>query len=462
VTASLTRRIATFAAELSYDRLPADVVGAAKRLVLDSLGCAYAATTLDEGCARVLAVTHALGGPPQSSILGSPEKTSAANAAFANGALANALNYSAAGADTGHTGVPVLAAPLALAEARAPVSGRRLIVAAAIAAELTSRLSLASAAVRATGIERVLFSGQYFCYLAAAAAAGAVIGLDAARMHDALGLALMQVAGSRQLIAQGDPPAKAIFGAFPNQSGVAAALLAEAGLGCSIDALDGRAGFFALVGGTFDRALLEGELGSRFRLLEASFKPWPISGVIMPFVEAALALAEAHDLRSAQVAAVEAVAPSALRQWCEPERERRHPANAATAANSVLFAVAAALAHRALGLDTFTPAGLRDPATRTVAERTSYRVDEGVRGGVVVVRTTDGRILRAAIEIPLGEPRRPLSDDRLRAKFRDCCSHAPTLAPSDVERLIAFVDRLESAADVSPLARGGTAAGAAK
>src|SRR5262249_28434392 len=157
-----------------------------------------------------------------------------------------------------------------------------------------------------------------------------------------------------------------------------------------------------------DHAVVGEELGSRWALLETTFKPWPISGVIVPFVESAIALARTHELSRDGIAAVEAHGASALRQWTEPEAERRRPANPAAAANSVHYAVAAALAHGELGLAAFTPAGLSERATRALAERTSYRIDDAVRGGAVVVRTIDGRTLRAAVEIPLGDPRRPL------------------------------------------------------
>lgn len=451
--ASLTRAVATFAAHLSYDDLPAEVVRLAKRLTLDTLGCALAAPTLGEGCRQAIDLMARLGGPPRSTILGTGIKVGAANAAFANGALANALNYAAAGTDVGHTGVACLAAPLALAQARGPVDGRRFLTAVVISAELTTRMTLASAAARHLGGERLLLSGQYFGYIPAAAAAGAVLALDAATMHSALGLALMHVSGSRQVIVGGDPPAKAIFGAFPNQAAVVSALLAEAGLDARIDAIDGPAGFYALVGGAFDREALLGGLGRRFRCLEITFKPWPVSGVVTPFIQAALELASAHDLRPSDVVAVELIGSPHLRQWCEPLDERRRPRNAASAANSTIYPTAKALAHRAVTLADFTAEGLRDPVALALADRTTFLADARSRGGAVAATTTDGRRLTASVEQRLGDPERPLSDAQVHAKFRDCCSFAPNLSVSDVDALIAFVESLEDVDDVSPLAR---------
>lgn len=436
-SSSPTRRLAAFAATLGYDDLPADVVRFVKLLVLDTLGSSLAGTTLGEGCRAIARTMIDLGGPP-------------ASTAFSLGALSNALNYSAAGADVGHTGVVALAAPLALAEARRPVSGRRFLTAVAIAAEVLTRMSLASSAVQQLGSERLLLSGQFFGYIAAAAGAGAVAGLDAARMHSAFGLALMQVAGTRAVIVQGDPPAKAIFGAFPNQGAVVSVLLAERGLGAEIAALEGRAGFYALAGGECDVALLTGELGRRFRLLETTFKPWPVSGVIIPYVEAAIALASAHDLQAERIARVEVIGPPAIRQWCEPEAERRRPSNGASAANSTLFATAKALARRRIRLADIAGDGLRDALTLRVSDRTTYHPD-AVRAPAIAVELTGGPRLEARAERGLGGPGRPLSAEQLRAKFRDCCSVTENVTPDDAERLIAFVDALETAEDVASL-----------
>src|SRR5947199_4738350 len=102
---SQTLALAEFAATLKFGDLPADVVENVKLMVLDSLGCAIAATTLGDGCRETIAVMSDLGGRPESTIIGTGHKVSAPNAAFANGALVHALNYDPIGAEIGHVGV---------------------------------------------------------------------------------------------------------------------------------------------------------------------------------------------------------------------------------------------------------------------------------------------------------------------------------------------------------------------
>ena len=448
---TLTRRLATFAASLSYDDLPRRCRLLAKQLTLDTLGTALAATTLGAGCREVIDVVVAMGGKPESTIIGSAVKVGAPNAALVNGALAHALNYDAIGKETGHIGVVCLTPALAAAGAQAPVSGKRFLAAAVAAAEITARVTLAGARGGGQVSERIL-AGQFFGYFGAAAGAGSVLGLDPAAMHSAFGLALMQVAGSRQVVVGGDPPAKAIYAAFPNHGGVLAAFLAKAGLEAEIDAVDGEAGFFGLAAdGHFDPDALTAGLGERFTFTNTQFKPWPTSGNVAPFIEASLELTNRHALKAADIADVELLGNPRFRDWFEPLAERRRPPNAAAAANSTMFAAAKALVHRDVVLADFTPEGLRDEAALRISDRITYRLDDRIEGGIVTVRTTDGRRLEAAVEKSLGHPSRPMTRERLEAKFRDCCSYATSLGSRNADALVHFVDRLEEADDVCGL-----------
>jgi 2-methylcitrate dehydratase PrpD len=174
------------------------------------------------------------------------------------------------------------------------------------------------------------------------------------------------------------------------------------------------------------------------------------------FVEAGSDIFRAGLDRS-RIAEVEILAHSNLRPWCEPLSKRRRPDNAAAAANSIPFCVAKALIHGEVKLEDFTAAGLQDRAAVAVAEHTSCRFDDAIKGAVVNVEMCDGLRHRAHIETPLGHRARPISYERLVAKFRDCCSHA-RLPARDVERLVALIDDIERLDDISAipaLANGG-------
>jgi 2-methylcitrate dehydratase PrpD len=449
---SPTFALAEFAACLAYDDLPRETVTRVKWMILDCLGAALAATTLGDGCRESVMVMRGLGGKPKSTIFGIPEKVAAPNAAFANGALVHALNYDPIGAEIGHLGVVCLAAPLAVAEAAGGVTGSAFIAAAAAACEVTARITAAIARTGRRPSEKFL-SGQLLSYFGAAAGAGRVLGLDAAAMRSALGLALMQMAGSRQVVLTGDPPAKAIYGAFPNYAGVLAALLSKAGLGADCDVVGDPAGLYPMIyGGEYVEQVLTDGLGTNFLLNEVEFKPWPTSNHVHPFIEAAIEIAR-NGIDVGSVASVQIWASGKLRPWCEPLEKRTRPENAAAAANSIPFCVAKALVHGDVTLADVTKDGLAEEASLALAGRTSCAFDDSVKGARVRVSLSGGGQREVSVETPLGHRSRPLPYDRLMGKFRDCCGHASVrLAPEAVERLIALVDGLENCEDVAQLA----------
>jgi 2-methylcitrate dehydratase PrpD len=456
MTATPTHALAEFSAELGFEDLPDDIVATLKLMILDTLGCAIAATTLGDGCRETVAVMRSLGGRPESTIIGFVDKVSAPHAAFANGALVHALNYDPISEQIGHVGVVCLVPSLAMAEAVGGCCGRTFLAASAVACEVASRTTAAISRTGRRPSDKFL-SGQLLNYFGAAAGAGRVLGLDVAQMRSALGLALMQMAGSRQVVLAGDPPAKAIYGAFPNQAGVLAALLGKAGLGADCDVIGEPAGLYPMIyGGACDLDALTKDLGRDFLLKEIEFKLWPTSNHIHPFIEAACNISR---LDASTIAAVEFLAPSKLRPWCEPLDKRRRPENSAAAANSIPFCVAKSLAHGTVKLMDFTPDGLRDAVALAIASRTTYRLDDAVKGAIVRIHTTNGQLHEAAVETPLGHKSRPVSREQVVEKFRDCCGHAARpMKPAAVEAIVGMIDALPELDDVRKIAAlvGGT------
>jgi 2-methylcitrate dehydratase PrpD len=448
---TLTHRLARFASSLRYDDLPLEVVTMTKHLVLDTLGTSIAATTLGSGCKEIVQVVSRFGGKKESTVIGHPLKLPAPNAALANGALAHALNYDAIGSEVGHIGVVCLSAALAAAEAVGSVSGREFLTSVAVAAEVTARVSAAIAA-REEQRNKTLLRGQFLGYLGAAAGAGRALSLNATEMHSAFGLALMQSSGSAQIIIGGDPAAKSIYGAFPNYGGVLAAFLSKAGLEAECDVLEGPAGIYGMITrGSADYDLLAEELGSDFLLLSSEFKSWPMSTVVHPFIEAALQLYERG--RIPEIDTVEIVGPKHVRDWCEPLYERRHPANAAAAADSVIFGVAKALAHGKVTLADFKEDGVRDATAARVADRTTYQLDDRIKGAVVRVTAKEGYRAQAVIDKPFGYRSGPVSKERLVAKFRDCLAYsAEPFTPREATCIIDTVEHLEDITDLASLA----------
>lgn len=444
-----TRAVSAFIADLRYEDLPRPVVEVVKRIALDTIGTTLAATTLGDGCAEAEGVVRGAGGSAESSLIGYGAKAPALTAAFVNGSTAHALNFDPLGGSGGHLGVSTLPSALAAAERRGGVSGRDLIVAMAAAAEVTARLATALSRAGVNANERFL-EGQLLGYFGAAVGAGRVMDLSAEQMHSTLGIALMQAGGSMQVVFDGDPPAKAIYGGFANLGGMLAALLAEQGLSAEVAALEGEAGLYSLFyGGVYDPSSLSDGLGEEWHLLDARFKPWPTSGNVHPYIEAALRVA-AQGVRPVDIQAVVARAGPALRPWCEPIEERRRPPNPTSAANSIVYGIAKALANGQVVLGDFTPEGLLQGEALDITDLATCEVDEAYAGqGTVEVHTSDGRVLTESVQVALGHPSRPLSDEQLIEKFKDCVGYTANPIPeAQVDDLIDVLWSLETLSDV--------------
>ncbi len=77
---SISRKMARFALDLTYDEIPEAARKEAKRFLLDSVGCALAA--LDhEDMQQAYQYVKELGGNEQATIIGHGTKTNMANAA---------------------------------------------------------------------------------------------------------------------------------------------------------------------------------------------------------------------------------------------------------------------------------------------------------------------------------------------------------------------------------------------
>lgn len=445
-TAGLTERWARFASEIAYERLPSEAVLTAKCLLLDTIGTALAGSALGDGAAEVARLVRANPGNGEATLLGYGERISALMAGFGNGAFAHSLNYDALGARGGHIGVAAVPTPLVMMERRGAVSGKDLLAAVAVAAELTGRLA---GALTAAGVDTgaKFLEGQLLSYFGATAGGGRVVGLGPAQMHSALGAALMQAAGTRQVSFEGRS-GKAIYGGYCNHGAVMSVLLAELGLDTACAALEGPAGLYALFyDNRFDRATIADDLGRNFPGLDVRFKPYPTSGIVQPFIQAAAELRRAHRLQVDDIRSIHVVAGPRSKAWLEPAEERRHPRNAATAANSIFFGVAKALANGDVVLADMTLDGLQQPEALRLATLIDYTIDEQLTSDEAIVRVSahDGVVLNEHADIR-GES---MSYGDLVTKFHDCAQYAPNhlshAAQVEIAERIAVLETLDDA-----------------
>jgi 2-methylcitrate dehydratase PrpD len=454
-TAALSR----FASGLDGATLPGGVVDVLERQVLDTLGAMLAASGIGEGCPEIVELVTRQGGTPEATVVGTAVRVPATAAAFANGALAHALDFDDVyEGGMSHVAASTVPAALALAERSAvPVTGRELLAALAAGGEVICRLSLAVAP--ADGAVPTKLSSQLLGYFGAAATAGRLLKLHDEQMRSAFGLALMQAAGTMEIVHATASVGKCIYEAFSNQGGVQSALLAALGLPAAGASVEGAAGLFrAHFDGHGSRDVLLDGLGTRFLVSDVSFKPWPASKVTHPFVEAALDVAARAEAASERIETITVTVGPWGRAFCEPLAERAHPRTSAAAKNSIPFTVARALARGGLTLRDFTATELDDPHAGALADRIRVRflpelaTPSGTEPGLVELRLASGRTLTARVDTARGHPSRPLDLAAIADKLRECATYArPTPGAAALQACVDLVARLPTAPDVRPL-----------
>ena len=269
---SATLAIGKEVIDRTFDDIPDPVVSKCKTLILDALACGIAGSRTPIG--RIVSdLADHLGGKPQATILGAGFKTSCTTAAFVNASAVNALDYDDT-AQFGHPGSTTIPAVLALGE-YLNCDGRAVIEAIVIGYEVGLRVA---SAINPT-YERYrqvhgIGTPQIF---GATAAAAKLLGLDLESTLNAFG-----IAGASAPVAHAGK-----FGwhdksiafvkdnvAWPAESGLRAALLAEKGYEGSESILDGNNGFWVMAGS--DRCDFNSMMDfSQYQILGVSLKPYP-------------------------------------------------------------------------------------------------------------------------------------------------------------------------------------------
>jgi 2-methylcitrate dehydratase PrpD len=270
----------------------------------------------------------------------------------------------------------------------------------------------------------------------AAAAAAVALGLDEAGCLHALAIAASSSGG---VFENFGTMAKPLHGGRAAGAGVAAALLAQAGMTASPTALEGKAGLMRALSpsGRVDLATPP-QLGKAWHSarLGMNIKRHPVVGAAQRAADMAIGLHEAGAPRAAGAIARIAVTVSARHAAVMPFGL---PESGLQAKFSLPFIIACGLLHGRVGLAEVSDAGAADPALRGLAAlvetSTTEASDPGWRDAApsdeLVIEAKDGRRhVAPPLSRWLGHADNPLDAEGLWRKFQDCAGHAGLAAPA--------------------------------
>jgi len=458
---TLTKQIAGYLARTGYEALDGNALRATKDHILYTLGTILAGSSAP-GITQALAGARALsGGSLESTVLVHGDKLPAAFAALVNATMGHSRELDINDDRIAYkSSITVVPAALATAEKVGHVSGKDLIAAVCLGADLGIRLGLATNPKPVHA--RAIALGPF----AAAAACGKILGLDETGFHNALGIAFCRstVTGNSTVAPS---LTKRLGVGFASQSGVIAAMLAAAAFPASGEVFQGSAGFFQTFyqrEGDYD-ALLD-QLGSRFEIVLVGPKPFPSCRYTHCAVTGCLDLLRKHSIKASDIGEVRVqIGERDMRSvggWSEEEKKKKHrPEGVVDAQFSIPYTVAATLLNGGLSLEEFTDAKLRSEEILDLAGRVKLilnpDLDKGpmdVKPQVVEVITRDGKIFTERIEYPKGNPNNPVSAEELVNSFRGMAAYAAKpLSAGQVDDAVSLALRLEEVPDVSILTK---------
>ncbi|MDO6966185.1 MmgE/PrpD family protein [Rhizobium alvei] len=416
----ITNSLARYVAELDYSDLPAEVPERASHLAIDLIGSIVRASKEADSTPSLLGMLKRLGmdGPGQSSVFGLGRRYSPATAALLNGALGHSLDFDDTHADSSlHPSAPVVPAAFAAAE-MVGASGKELLAAIVAGYEVCCRLgnALDPTAHYARGFHPTATAGTF----GAAAAAGKLLGLDAAGLASAFGVAASQAAGSLQFLVNGAWNKRYQVGAAAMNGLIAATLAKEEFIGAA-DAIEGKHGF--LVGYT-DNArpeLATRELGQTYETMKIGIKPYPACRYTHAAVDGLLRLRRLHGWTAQDIQSVRVgLHQNGIVLTGAPLEEKRRPRSVVEGQFSMPFAAAIALYKGSFGWDDYALLG--NPDVEAIASRVVVERDERLEGlrhpfGAIISVSTPSGVIEERIADPSGEPDTFPDRSAVEAKF---------------------------------------------
>ena len=396
------KTIGAFIAAANSHGIPPDVLDAARLCLADWMGVAIGAG--DEPAGRIVRDTVAGWRSAGRSTILFGGTAAAPFAALANGTLAHCLDFDDTYVDAvTHTSAPVWAATLALGEETDATEAEMLaafVTGFEVAARVGHGLGQAATARgwHGTGV---------FGRIGAAAAAAAVLKLDAERAMNAVALAATQTSG---LTASFGTMAKPFHAGKAAMDGILSAQLAAGGFTGATGVLEPGAGL--------DNAVIQdGSVSIQpvafadWRILRNSFKPYAACHLIHPALDAARTLA-ASGLDLTAVRSVRAdVGALAVKIT---GAGNGLPGTPLAGKFDLRYCVALALHGRDVSAADFRDPWTLDPDIAATASKVSVH-DHPAMGFASATVTLDG--VAAHVPVAKGHPGNPMSWDDMDRKF---------------------------------------------
>ncbi|MDP2817580.1 MAG: MmgE/PrpD family protein [Polaromonas sp.] len=449
---SPSAQLAAFAANLRFNAIPASVVAKTEDLLVDWFGSAIAG----KGSRPVETITSfatsmgSNGGAAE--VLIHRSRSSAYFAAMANAAASHVAEQDDVhNGSVFHPATVVFPAALAMAQTLGS-SGQQLLTAAVAGYEVGIRVG----EFLGRSHYKVFHTTGTAGTLAAAAAAGSLLGLNAAQMQHAFGSAGTQSAGLWEFLRTA-ADSKQLHTAHAAAAGLMSACLARDGFTGAAQILEGPQGMAAGMSSDADPAKLTDALGTRWATVETSFKYHASCRHTHPAADALLQVMQANHLKPADLARVVTHVHQGAIDVLGPV------VNPVTAHQSkfsmgTVLGLVARFGHA--GLVEFDK-HFQEDLTVALRDKVVMELDAEVDAayprrwiGKVTVTTSDGRTLQGRVDEPKGDPGNTLSREEITAKAQRLAAFSGGASEADMAHAINALWAIAQHPKVGPLLAG--------
>ena len=424
----------------------------AKRMIIDTLGCAIGGYTSEPAkIARDLASTVSSSQP--CTIIGSGGTSSPDLATFANGVMMRYLDYNDGytSKESGHPSDSI-AAVLAATE-MAGLGGRRAITATIVAYEAFCRLGDA-ATLRYFGYDHVT-NGCIASVLGAARS----LGMSPEITEEAVNLGVVPNVALGQTRVGTLSHWKGCAYANASRNAVFAAMLAQRGLTGPSPSFEGEHGFF--VGVAREPYELEhfGGNGQPFKIAECSIKRFPLGQYSQTVVQAALeAREQMPEVNVDDIAEVKIRTLQKAIDIMAGDDEKWRPRTRETADHSMPYTTAVALTYGNVDQGHFDDRYIFDERLLDLTGRVKVeRSEEADRRApeamlcYLDVTTKSGQTFSAEVPYHKGHYLNPMTDAEVEGKFRSLAKDL--LSPGQTDELLVKLWNLEEVEDIGEVLR---------
>jgi 2-methylcitrate dehydratase PrpD len=444
---TVARELAEFLAVTSAAAIPLPALDHAAMLIASTVASAALGNRL-RSSEIVRALLRERGGTPEAS----PWFDRGPGLPAVAAARLNAVMSDAAASDDSdlrnivHAGTTLVATSLAMAE-RTGAGGEEVLAAIVLGYEAAGRIGAAVT----PGFRNRGFHGCLVAIFGGAVAAGRLIGLDAARLAQAIALSATSIGGL--MAAANTSLAREYHAGLAAMLGVEAALAAARGYPAEEGILEAGKGFFEVYGANAAAAAgaeVTSGLGRSWDILtDMAIKLMPGGHPYHALAEAAANAAREADIAPHDVALITVSRPG-MTALGGP----LHPEDLVGMAHSPAYFVAAGAADREFSWAHATAAKIGDPVIHRLidlvrvgpapADAAPYR-----QGATVTIRTTDGRGATSTVFVPQGAAARGLAWAAVDAKYRALVPQA--LPASQVEASLEVIHEFRGTGAVAAL-----------